>query len=88
VLGARGVVDSMFNTIVVPNSPEVNWSHCGSAPSSAFAVFANASSHHPDGINALFCDGAVKLIKSTVEPHWWRSLGTVSSGEILSSCSY
>jgi prepilin-type processing-associated H-X9-DG protein len=47
-----------------------------------------ARSYHPGGVNALFGDGSVKFIKSTVNGTVWRSLGTVAGGEVLSADSY
>ena len=32
---------------------------------SGLQIAHNASSHHPGGVNVLFCDGSVKFIKST-----------------------
>ncbi len=45
-------------------------------------------SHHPGGVNALFADGSVRFIKSTVDWRAWRSLGTVAGGEVLSADQY
>ena len=47
-----------------------------------------ARSYHPGGVNALFADGSVHFIKSTVNGTTWRALGTPSLGEVLSSDSY
>jgi prepilin-type N-terminal cleavage/methylation domain-containing protein/prepilin-type processing-associated H-X9-DG protein len=45
-------------------------------------------SYHSGGVNALFVDGSVHFIKSTIDWRTWRSLGTVSGGEVISSDSY
>ncbi len=45
-------------------------------------------SYHPGGVNALFGDGSVKFIKSTVTLQTWRALGTIGGGEVVSSDSY
>ena len=47
-----------------------------------------ARSYHPGGVNALFADGGVRFVKSTVNGTTWRGLGTVSGGEVVSSDSY
>jgi prepilin-type N-terminal cleavage/methylation domain-containing protein/prepilin-type processing-associated H-X9-DG protein len=45
-------------------------------------------SYHPGGVNALFADGSVRFIKSTIDWRTWRSLGTVSGGEVVSADAY
>jgi prepilin-type N-terminal cleavage/methylation domain-containing protein/prepilin-type processing-associated H-X9-DG protein len=47
-----------------------------------------ARSFHPGGVNALFGDGSVRFIKSTIDGNTWRALGTVGGGEVISSDSY
>ena len=47
-----------------------------------------ASSHHPGGVNVLFCDGSVKAIKSTISVNTWWALGTRAGGEVISSDQY
>ena len=47
-----------------------------------------ARSYHPGGVNALFADGSVHFVKSTINGVTWRALGTVQGGEVLSSDSY
>ncbi len=47
-----------------------------------------ASSRHPGGVNALFADGSVKFVKSTVNPVAWRGLGTIAGGEVISADSF
>jgi prepilin-type N-terminal cleavage/methylation domain-containing protein/prepilin-type processing-associated H-X9-DG protein len=47
-----------------------------------------ARSYHPGGVNALFADGGVRFVKSTINGQTWRALGTVSGGEVVSSDSY
>jgi prepilin-type N-terminal cleavage/methylation domain-containing protein/prepilin-type processing-associated H-X9-DG protein len=45
-------------------------------------------SHHPGIVNALFADGSVHTVKSTINVQTWRALGTVGGGEVLSADSY
>jgi prepilin-type N-terminal cleavage/methylation domain-containing protein/prepilin-type processing-associated H-X9-DG protein len=47
-----------------------------------------ARSYHPGGVNALFGDGSVRFVKSTIAGLTWRALGTVQGGEVVSSDSY
>jgi prepilin-type N-terminal cleavage/methylation domain-containing protein/prepilin-type processing-associated H-X9-DG protein len=75
---------NMFNTIVTPNAFNDQWTHCGLNASSR-AVFSNADSWHPGGVNCGMGDGSVKFIKDSVSmPIWW-ALGTKANGEVLSS---
>jgi prepilin-type N-terminal cleavage/methylation domain-containing protein/prepilin-type processing-associated H-X9-DG protein len=43
------------------------------------------SSLHPNGVNVLFGDGAVRFIKDTIDLPTWRALGTRNGGEVISS---
>ena len=52
------------------------------------STFANASSQHPGGVNALMADGSVHFIKNSISPNIWWALGTRANGEVLSSGSY
>ncbi len=45
-------------------------------------------SYHPGIVNAVFGDGSVHTIKSSVNCQTWRALGTVSGGEVISADSY
>ena len=45
-------------------------------------------SHHPGGVNAMFGDGSVKFIKSSVSWSTWRSMGTIGGGEVVSGDAY
>jgi prepilin-type processing-associated H-X9-DG protein len=47
-----------------------------------------ADSFHPGGVNCLFGDGSVKFVKDSVNGVAWRALGTIGSGEVISSDSY
>ena len=47
-----------------------------------------ARSYHPGGVNALFADGSVHFVKSTVNGVTWRALGTIQGGEVISSDAY
>jgi prepilin-type N-terminal cleavage/methylation domain-containing protein/prepilin-type processing-associated H-X9-DG protein len=47
-----------------------------------------ARSYHAGGVNALFADGSVHFVKTSINVQTWRALGTVGSGEVISSDSY
>ena len=46
------------------------------------------SSNHPGGVNVLFADGSVPLVKSSVNQLTWMALGSTNDGETISSDSY
>ena len=54
----------------------------GGANGVTFASFA-ARSYHPGGVDVLFGDGSVKFIKDGISGLTWRSLNSVSGGEIV-----
>jgi prepilin-type N-terminal cleavage/methylation domain-containing protein/prepilin-type processing-associated H-X9-DG protein len=86
---AHGCVgQTLFNTIVTPNSKDHPWLVCSNVGSTALGVFSNAASYHPGGVNTLMSDGSVRFIKDTVsQPIWW-SLGTRNGNEVVSADSY
>ncbi len=54
----------------------------------ATITLVNASSNHPGGVNALFMDGSVHFIKSTIGFQPWYALATPNGNETLSSDAY
>ena len=52
-----------------------------------YAAFTSRS-YHPGGVNAVFADGSVHFIKSTVNGMTWRALGSLASGEVISADMY
>jgi len=90
--GAEG--ESLFNTIVPPNSQQYQWDGCRFGcqgcgwDSTDHMNLTNATSNHPGGCNALFADGSVRFIKASISmPTWW-ALGTRAGGEVISADSY
>ena len=47
-----------------------------------------ARSYHPGGVNALFADGSVRFVKSTIDGMTWRALGTVQGEKSSARDSY
>ena len=47
-----------------------------------------ARSYHPGGVNALFGDGSVRFVKSTINGNTWRALGTIRGGEVVSADAF
>ena len=82
---------TMFHTIVPPNSQQYAFGACrndcaGCSPDAA--VFSNAQSNHPGGVNVLMSDGSVRFIKDTIAWSTWWSLGTKANGETVSADQY
>ncbi|QDV37787.1 DUF1559 family PulG-like putative transporter [Tautonia plasticadhaerens] len=46
-----------------------------------------ARSHHPGGVNVLYCDGHATFIRDGVAPPTWRAIATRAGGEVVSSDS-
>ena len=83
--GSQG--QTMFNTIVTPNSRLAPWGAC-SSKALGKSEFCKASSNHPGGANILFGDGSVKFIKDSINLMTWWTLGTRAGGEVISANSY
>ncbi|HEU5118730.1 MAG TPA: H-X9-DG-CTERM domain-containing protein, partial [Isosphaeraceae bacterium] len=47
-----------------------------------------ARSHHPGGVNSLFCDGSVHFIKNSINVTVWQGLGSRNGGEVISANAY
>jgi prepilin-type N-terminal cleavage/methylation domain-containing protein/prepilin-type processing-associated H-X9-DG protein len=50
--------------------------------------YVGSRSRHPGGINALFGDGSVHFIKSSINSLTWVALGSISNGEVISADQY
>ena len=81
--GSTWVTGQPANTRYIHVMPPNTWS-CRSGLQIAHV----ASSHHPGGVNVLFCDGSVKFLKSTVNIQTWWALGSRSGAEVISSDQY
>jgi len=80
---------TLFNHLQTPNDSQYQGNGCrfdGAWLDDGFTV--PAASWHSGGVNALFADGSVKFIKSTVNRMTWMALGTRSAGEVIDAISY
>ena len=84
VVGLGRQAMSLFNTIVPPNSTEYVFNHCRYICGACFLLDAdhsdivNASSYHPGGANAVFCDGGVRFIRGSMAMRTWWAIGTAA----------
>jgi prepilin-type processing-associated H-X9-DG protein len=85
---------TLFNTIVPPNSTQYGFNQCRYECLGCYIADAdhsditNASSYHPGGANALFCDGSVHFVRGSIAmPTWW-AVGTRGSGDVVSGDSF
>jgi prepilin-type N-terminal cleavage/methylation domain-containing protein/prepilin-type processing-associated H-X9-DG protein len=86
---ARGCIGlSLFNTVVTPNDQQGQWTHCRDAMLPFMAVYCNADSPHPGGVNTLMADGSVGFVKDGVNQRVWWALGTRAGGEVVGDRSY
>jgi prepilin-type N-terminal cleavage/methylation domain-containing protein/prepilin-type processing-associated H-X9-DG protein len=83
-----GAADTLFNTVIPPNSETYPWSYCSDTGANSEAEFANTNSNHPGGTNALMADGSVRFTKNSISQNIWWALGTKAGGEVISSDSY
>jgi prepilin-type N-terminal cleavage/methylation domain-containing protein/prepilin-type processing-associated H-X9-DG protein len=82
---------TLFNTVLTPNSQQFPFNACkDQCPGCGAddALFANAQSNHPGGVNVLLGDGSARFIKNSISPQTWMALGTKANGETISSDSY
>lgn len=57
-------------------------------PNSPMAHVEDYWSYHPGGVNFLFGDGSVHMIKSSIAPNVYRALATRAGGEVVGSDQY
>jgi prepilin-type N-terminal cleavage/methylation domain-containing protein/prepilin-type processing-associated H-X9-DG protein len=78
-----GRTGGIFTCIMTPNT----WS-CVTNNSDMNGCLLTASSRHPGGVNAAFCDGSVRFIKNSINVLTWMALGTIGNNEVVSSDQY
>ncbi len=74
---------SSYSHTVPPNYQGYD---CGS--NNFFASHTAARSNHTGGVNAVFADGSVRFIKSSINLNTWRALGSRAGAEVVSSDQY
>ncbi len=76
------------NNLGFPTNEGVPWPSTVATAGNQAGQNEESYSYHPGGLNALFGDGSVHFIKSTVNLVAFRSLLTIAGGETLSSDQY
>ncbi|MFM7318043.1 MAG: DUF1559 domain-containing protein [Isosphaeraceae bacterium] len=90
--GAPG--HSMYNHRRPPNSAMVDCrgglphSDKSAADWQNLSLNITARSHHPGGVNSLFCDGSVRFIRNSVNESAWQALGSRQGRELISAETY
>jgi prepilin-type N-terminal cleavage/methylation domain-containing protein/prepilin-type processing-associated H-X9-DG protein len=71
-----------FNTVLAPNSPSCAGGQNGTLNPNAddFEVVISASSNHPGGVNAAFCDASVRFISESID--------TGNTGTVVANNAY
>lgn len=74
------VGDSMrYECVDYPDMP------CGPWVQNDWDIQIAARSHHPGGVNTLFCDGHVSFYQDTVSLVVWQAIATVNGGETFTA---
>jgi prepilin-type processing-associated H-X9-DG protein len=78
------------NTRSLAGTPAVDTDLCSEDEDDGGPTYSavTSRSYHPGGVNALFGDGGVRFIKNAIHWQTWRSLGSVSGGEVISADSF
>jgi prepilin-type processing-associated H-X9-DG protein len=95
-LSLRDVTDGTSNTVglieaktaVVWTKPDAEIPFDPNDPKKAADFLNAAGGHFPGGFNALFLDGSVKFLKTTINPQVFRALLTRSGGEVISTDAF
>jgi hypothetical protein len=88
------ITDGLSNTLMVVESTDaIPWTKpddlpFDNAPGAGAAKVFGPGSRHPAGFNALMSDGAVRFIKTSINPQVLRALITRAGGEIISGDAY
>jgi prepilin-type N-terminal cleavage/methylation domain-containing protein/prepilin-type processing-associated H-X9-DG protein len=76
------------NNLGQPTNEGVPWPLTIATAGNQAGQNEEAYSYHPGGINALYGDGSVRFLKTTVNLVSFRSILTIAGGETVSSDSY
>lgn len=82
VIGQRDY--SLYTHVITPNQPSCSNTPGSSAPLSAIT----ATSLHPGGVNCLFADGHVQVVRDGINAVVWRAVGTRDGSEVVSSDAF
>jgi len=72
----------------LPNRTAWDYNGGNNEDGRSMSTLINASSNHPGGVNALFMDGSVRFIKSSVNAQAWYAIATPDNNEVVSSDAY
>src|SRR5207253_3601236 len=92
--GFEAVTDGLSVTLMVVESAQaVPWTKPDDLPfANAAAPRSNpllgAGSRHPGGFNALFGDGSVRFLRSSINPQTFHALITKSGGEVIGPAGF
>ena len=76
---------TLYNHYLTPNSTQFD---CLGPFVPHNPAWKAARSHHPGGVNALFCDGHVQFVKDSINLVTHHALATRSGGEAISADAY
>jgi len=92
ILGVPAV--TMYNHDRTPNDLRMDCigglthSRCEIDTLDASSLSVSARSRHPGGVNALFADGGVRFVKSSINLAPWRAIGSRNGRELISAGDY
>jgi prepilin-type processing-associated H-X9-DG protein/prepilin-type N-terminal cleavage/methylation domain-containing protein len=92
ILGVPAV--TMYNHDRAPNDLQMDCigglthSRCDVDTLDASSLSVAPRSRHPGGVNALFADGSVRFVKSSVNLLPWRAIGSRNGNETVSAGDY
>jgi prepilin-type N-terminal cleavage/methylation domain-containing protein/prepilin-type processing-associated H-X9-DG protein len=92
ILGVPAV--TMYNHDRIPNDLRMDCigglthSRCDIDTLDASSLSVSARSRHPAGVNALFADGGVRFVKSSINLVPWRAVGSRNGWEVVSAGDY
>jgi len=83
------VTDGTSNTIMaVESATPVPWTKPDDLPFDPRGPLTTPASKHPGGFDALFTDGSVRFIRSSIDPGTLRALITRNGGEVVAGSAY
>jgi prepilin-type processing-associated H-X9-DG protein len=76
------------NNLGMPTNEGVPWPSTTATAGNQAGANEEPYSYHPGGVNALFGDGSVRFVKSTVNLVAFRSILTLAGGDVVSADQY